>query len=238
MRLESTSPREMINGEPLVEPHYLHGADVDAKRRVLGGVQAGLETPNRRWALHLESTVRRFGGYHQQFATGYADFPTKTYHFRATALSTTMGLRYQLPVRGWRVLAGAGLSHTRWLGVQSGAAYDGISRRELEGFALPVSATFMTRINNRESVPGETDPYVNRPWGTYLEVGVQHQRWTLALSYRRSGRHQIGDNSSALFRQRGRLDNTLRGFLMSYGYVATPKAFQLTLGYRLLTSDQ
>ncbi|KAA9338335.1 hypothetical protein F0P96_05735 [Hymenobacter busanensis] len=236
MKIENNFPYASYAGGQLVEPAYLLGQNVDARLRPLGGLQLGLESPERRWALHTEGTVRQFGGYRQQFATGYAAFPTKTYSMNAAAVAFTLGGRYQLPLRQVRVFVGAGWSITRWYGVRSGVQYDGVMSRELEGIVLPASGSFMQGL-----APGSVDQRVAQPYfphagGPYAEAGAHYRRWTLALGYRRTRAHTFDDPSSAAFRQQSRQTGELMGFKTAFGYYATPRTSYLTVGWRLFDS--
>ncbi|WP_081910784.1 outer membrane beta-barrel protein [Hymenobacter sp. APR13] len=218
----------------VAEPLYLLGEDMDAKLRPMGGLQLGLESPGRRWALHAEGTARRFGGYRQQFNTGHPDFPTKTYSMQATALTATLGVRYQLPVgQQWRLFAGAGWSVTKWANVQSEARYDGVASRELDGIALPVSGSFMQGLNPAAVSRQASSSYRSRAGGVYAEAGAHYRRWTLAVGYRRNHSHSLNDVSSAAHRQESRLTGQLMGFGTADGYYATPRTRYVAVSWRL-----
>lgn len=219
----------------VVEPLYLLGENVDAKLRPMGGLQLGLESPGRRWALHAEGTARQFGGYRQQFATGHPDFPTKTYSMQATALTATLGVRYQLPVgQQWRLFVGAGWSLTKWANVQSEARYDGVTSRELEGIALPVRGSFMQGIDPKAGPAQVPGSYRSRADGVYAEAGAHYRRWTLAVGYRRNHSHSLNDVSSAAHRQESRLTGQLVGFSTADNYYARPSASYVAVSWRLL----
>lgn len=163
-----------INGQkqyevlPL-EKRYLSNAKLEQGLRPIVGLYADVLFPGRRLALHTEGSYRKMRDYQQEFATGQAGYPSKTYRLSGSQTNLQIGIRMLRPLPTGQFLAGLGLAMSFNALKENESAYPGATNLTYNGTPL------------RRSVQLD---YPHEQVGLYAEAGYRWQRMTATLSWR------------------------------------------------------
>ncbi|AIZ64801.1 hypothetical protein PK28_15985 [Hymenobacter sp. DG25B] len=152
-----------------LEKRYLSDAKLEQGLRPVVGIYADVLFPGRRLALHTDASFRKMQDYQQEFATGKAGYPTKTYRLSGSQTNLQIGIRALRPLPTGQFLAGLGLAMSFNALKENESAYPGATDLTYNGTPL------------RRSVQLD---YPHEQVGLYAEIGYRWQRLTALLSWR------------------------------------------------------